>query len=62
MSKFNYLCGYDFQEFTIEIPDVEADEIQTVAQGTFLYPFRFRDFPLTVSVSSYWLYRENTWR
>jgi len=25
------------QEFSIEIPDAEADEIQTVAQGTVLY-------------------------
>lgn len=30
--RFSWLCG-SLQEFSIEIPDAEADEIQTVQQG-----------------------------
>ena len=33
MSFFS--CQSFSQEFSIEIPDAEADEIQTVAQGAF---------------------------
>ena len=48
--KFPYIP----QEFSIEIPDAEADEIQTVAQGTLHELFRSRDFPLkTLFISSY---------
>lgn len=34
-SNISFLCLHIFQEFSIEIPDAEADEIQTVGQGTY---------------------------
>ena len=52
VSSFHYeffSCQSTIQEFSIEIPDAEADEIQTVAQGTAItLPTEFPIKPLYV--------------